>query len=322
MFKKKAPPQFATPPLLIPKPDAKVFEQQQQDHYDEGRKFGPCSPTDHMMSPTSMHIYRKKAPMAKTHSRQFFNLSAEVPKRICPLPAGVPLILGSSSANRREILEVIHWHFTVKIPGIDEKAIRSSDFLEIPRLIAVAKAEAIIAQLAEDNYPGECVILTADQVCLYHGELREKPETEAEAFSFLLSYSNDSVVTVSAVTATHYPSRRQESEVDIATVHWNTIPRDVVLDVVSRKQIMQSAGAFRVEDHDLYPLIRNIEGTVDSVMGMPVDACVRVIAAVLDESVDSNAEPKIMSARRNEPSLDSSNPMFPVSSKDSEAAFV
>jgi septum formation protein len=257
---------------------------------EEERKYAPSSPTDNMLSPASKLIYRKR-PLTRKASK-VFSLSNEVPKRICPLPHGCPLILGSSSSNRKNILEAIHWHFTVMVPGIDEKAIRSEDYLELPNMIAKAKADAILKQLEDQNYLHDCIVLTSDQIVLYRGSVREKPADEAEAISFLSSYSDSSATTVSAVVATHYPSRRQESEVDIATVHWHTIPMDVICAVVDRGQIFTAAGGFIIEDPDLYPLVKSVEGTIDSVLGMPVDATVRVISAVLEESEDSNAQPK------------------------------
>jgi septum formation protein len=229
----------------------------------------------------------------------------QVPKRICPLPHECKLILGSSSYNRKNILETIHWQFTVMVPGIDEKAIRCEDYLELPNLIAKAKADAILHQLDEQGFEGECVVLTSDQIVLFRQTLREKPANEAEAIEFLNSYSNDACSTVSAVVATHYPSRRQETVVDLATVHWDRIPLDVVQTVVGRGQVFSAAGGFIIEDPDLYPLVKSIEGTVDSVLGMPIDATVRVISAVLDESRDSMSQPKLMS-----PAATSSNNQF------------
>lgn len=256
----------------------------------EDHKFAPSSPTDNMLSPASKLIYRKRPASEKV--AKVFSLSHEIPKRICPLPHGCRLVLGSSSHNRKTILETIHWQFSVMVPGIDEKVIRTDQFLELPELIARAKAVAILEQLDSQHYEGECVVLTSDQIVLYHGTLREKPESEEEAVSFLSSYSNDCATTVSAVVATHYPSRRQDSEVDIATVHWDRIPADVVQAVVARGQVYSAAGGFIIEDPDLWPLVKSVNGTVDSVLGMPIDASVRVIASVLEESKDSNAEPK------------------------------
>ena len=53
-------------------------------------------------------------------------------------------------------------------------------------------------------------------------------------------------------------------------VFWKDISDEVIQRVISRGEIYASAGGFRVEDSDLNPLILDIEGSIDSVMGLPV----------------------------------------------------
>ena len=216
-----------------------------------------------------------------------FQLASEV----IPMdsPTTLPVVLGSSSSSRRKIMELLEWPFEVMVPDIDEKAIRCDNHLELPLLIARAKAAALLNRLVTaaasapaDDKGEPFVLITSDQIVYFNGEVREKPVNEEEALSFLSSYSASAVQTVSATVATHWPSGRQASDVDVATVLWKEIPDDVVRRVVARGEIFASAGGFRVEDVDLNPLILDIEGGVDSVMGLPVDSLVKVIDGVLD----------------------------------------
>jgi predicted house-cleaning NTP pyrophosphatase (Maf/HAM1 superfamily) len=64
-----------------------------------------------------------------------------------------------------------------------------------------------------------------------------------------------------------------------STVSFSYIDPLVVEKVVARGYIYSSAGGFRIEDEDLNPLILKIDGTVDSILGMPMDATVRVVKA-------------------------------------------
>lgn len=64
-----------------------------------------------------------------------------------------------------------------------------------------------------------------------------------------------------------------------STVSFGYIDPHVVEKVIARGQIYSSAGGFRIEDEDLNPLILHIDGTVDSILGMPMEATVRVIRA-------------------------------------------
>ena len=73
---------------------------------------------------------------------------------------------------------------------------------------------------------------------------------------------------------------KQASEVVKATIYFREISTDTIMNVIRRGEIYTSAGGFRIEDEDLNPLVKHIDGTVDSVLGMPLDASVRIIQAV------------------------------------------
>lgn len=212
-----------------------------------------------------------------------FNLETNITQKSFPLSAECPLILGSSSKSRKQVLELIKWPFTTMSPDIDERAIRCSNPIELPRLIAIAKAKVLLERLKADKVKGPLVLLTADQVVVFQNQVREKPLNDTEAKRFLTSYSNDYVSTVSAVVATHYPSERQACDVDVAHVFWNEIPQDAVDRVVARREIFSSAGGFRIEDPDLNMLLRDIDGSLDSVVGLPVASTARIIEIVKDD---------------------------------------
>ena len=155
-------------------------------------------------------------------------------------------------------------------------------------MIAKAKADALMKRLESSRSEAkgsdgqqQTVLVTTDQIVLFNNEIREKPESVDEALAFLHSYNNSAVSTVSAVVVTHLPSGVQESSVDVSTVYWSSIPEDTVERVVARGKIMSSAGGFRIEDPELNPLIQRLEGSVDSVMGMPLDLTESLVLKVL-----------------------------------------
>eukprot|EP01036_Dinobryon_divergens_P043595 gene43595-58060_t len=223
-------------------------------------KRTPSSPTDNMLSPCTKKLFggKGKKPSMPFAAREKSNprLLTERNKAI-EQPTDIPIVLGSSSANRREVLDKHGWIFATSSPNIDEKAIRDDDPLELPLKIAIAKADALISNFSNSKSP--TILITADQIVLFNKEIREKPTSFDEAREFLSSYSNQRVSTISAIVVTHIPSGRQASEVDVATVTWGTISDEVVERVLARGEIFDSAGGFRIEDPDLRPLILSIE---------------------------------------------------------------
>jgi septum formation protein len=219
-----------------------------------------------------------------------YSLVRHVLPRQLPLDWRNKIILGSSSSSRKAVLKHLGWEFRQMSPDIDEKAIRNENPFELPLLIVTAKTEAIIDQLKQVDDQNEYLIITADQVVLFQDQIREKPENEAMAMEYLSSYSNHHVSTISAVMCTYYPSMRQAKNIDVATIHWGPISSSIVTKVVAKGEIYASAGGFRIEDEDLSPLIKYIEGTVDSVYGMPVEMTIQMMndvvrPVVVDETV-------------------------------------
>ena len=203
---------------------------------DAGGGSFPSSPTDHLVSPTSkrlldqrtlpLHPFIRTANIPASHGLftepviSQFQLANEVQPR--EVPTSLPIVLGSSSSSRRQIMEMLQWPFEVMVPDIDEKSIRCDDHMKLPLLIAKAKAEAIWERISSsappDDQPTEpFILITSDQIVYYNGEVREKPVSEEEASLFLSSYSGRAVSTISAVVVTHWPSGRQSHDVDVAT---------------------------------------------------------------------------------------------------------
>lgn len=113
------------------------------------------------------------------------------------------IILGSSSRFRQEMLSQMGYQFSIVSPDIDEKAIRDADPHKLVMAIALAKAEAILSKIQEP-----VIVITADQVVTFKGEIREKPTSEKEARNFLSSYGESPIETINAVVVTNSKTNR------------------------------------------------------------------------------------------------------------------
>jgi septum formation protein len=81
------------------------------------------------------------------------------------------IILGSQSQGRRELLAAMGYAFAVMPAHIDERAIRSEDSGALTLALAHAKADALLPQIHEP-----ALLITADQVVVWQGTIREKPQ--------------------------------------------------------------------------------------------------------------------------------------------------
>ena len=104
-----------------------------------------------------------------------------------------PLILGSTSVYRRELLGRLRLPFTVERPEVDETPRPQEKPADLALRLALAKAQAVAAR-----HPS-AVVIGSDQVADLHGEPLGKPGDHARAVIQLQRMRGQTVVFQTAV---------------------------------------------------------------------------------------------------------------------------
>ncbi len=185
------------------------------------------------------------------------------------------IILGSASKQRKMVLERWGYVFEVMSADIDEKTIRDEDPQKLTMALAKAKAEALRPQIKEP-----AILITADQVVVYNGEILEKPESPEQARRFLKGYAQYPAQPVNAVVVTNTQTGVQLGKNDENTVYFRNFPDDVIEQLIAQGNIFSQAGAFSLEDPLIAPYIERIVGTLDSVEGLPKELTERLMKEV------------------------------------------
>ena len=183
-----------------------------------------------------------------------------------------PVILGSSSQWRRKVLSQAGCRTVDAMdPAIDEKAIRLPSAEALVLAISHAKADALMARLA-DGKRQEGFLICTDQVALCDGVIREKPESESEARAFIHSYSEEGkpVATCSGVVVVNIASGRREEGTHMNEIFFKRIPPAVVDEIVAGPVVYTCCGGFSVDWPVMGEYVSSISGGVDGVMGMPL----------------------------------------------------
>jgi len=189
------------------------------------------------------------------------------------------IILGSQSPFRRKVLTDAGWEFEVITPDIDEKAIRHDDPENLTLALAKAKAEAVLAKArAAGKTPA--VIITSDQVVVCNGKILEKPQSAEEARQVLHGYAKHPAQTVTAVAVINAENGREAAGVDIVSVFFRPIEEESIENFIASGSAFRCAGSFNSEDTHIKPFITKMEGTPDSVSGMPLALTERLIEEV------------------------------------------
>jgi len=198
----------------------------------------------------------------------------------------VRVILGSKSATRRQIASEMKIEHETMSADIDEKAIRFDDPGKLVEALAEAKAEAILKRLSKEEKKTEekkrTLLITCDQVVVFDGKIREKPETEEEARMFMRSYKENSPCsTVGSIRVTDVETGKSASSVDVCTIHFKEISEEAMDFLIEEGEVMWCAGGLMVEHEKVRPFVTKIDGSEDGVMGMDKAVCARLINEVL-----------------------------------------
>jgi septum formation protein len=185
------------------------------------------------------------------------------------------IILGSKSPGRKQVLTKMGYDFTVIDPNIDEKCIRNDDPEKLVLKLAYAKAQAILPKINEP-----ALLITSDQVVRCNGKILEKPKDKNEAREFLQMYMQHPAETITAVTITNTANKKQASGVDIAKIWFRQIPENMIKQIASQEYVVNCAGGFSLDDLMLKKYITKINGSPESITGLPVELTERLMLEV------------------------------------------
>ncbi|XP_004499161.1 uncharacterized protein [Cicer arietinum] len=194
------------------------------------------------------------------------------------------IILGSSSVARRNILSEMGHQFTIMTADIDEKSIRKETPEDLVLALAEAKAEAILQKLPVGDYLKHAeptLLITCDQVVVYEGVIREKPSSKQEARQFLKDYSGRKAATVGSVLVTNLKTGLRKGESDRVEIYFNEMPDEIIEKLVDEGITLNVAGGLIIEHPLIFPYVREVVGTTDSVMGLPKDLTEKLLKEVL-----------------------------------------
>ena len=174
------------------------------------------------------------------------------------------IILGSGSKSRKRILERAGFDFKIMTADIDEKAIRLEDPRELVLALAKAKAEALLPRIKEP-----AILITADQVVFCNGQIYEKPENEKQAREYLKSYAIHESEAINGLVIINTATGRRVELVESSKIKFKPIPDSVIDKLIEEGNIFSQAGAYSAEDPLIAPHVEYIDGTLDSIEGLP-----------------------------------------------------
>lgn len=185
-----------------------------------------------------------------------------------------PLILGSGSPRRVQLLAETGVSFSQSIPNIHE-SIRSG---EAPYHYALRLAEEKALEIARDRDTKD-IVLGCDTIVVLGGEVLEKPTDKQDAFRILTLLSGKQHVVCTAVA---FAGRTGilKSGYELTSVFFNRISPAQIWAYIESGEPMDKAGAYGIQGMGAF-LVDRIEGNLDTVVGLPRTLIERLAGEIL-----------------------------------------
>ena len=190
------------------------------------------------------------------------------------LPA--PLILGSQSPRRKQLLQDTGFEFEVKVRPVEEEVKDDLTPEEVVKQIARTKAEAF--QDLTDNH----IIITADTIVVVDDQILGKPANRQEAFEMIALMNGRSHEVISA--ASIYYRDIQHVFAETTKVFFRDLSPFEIYHYIDQYSPFDKAGAYGIQEWIGMVGIEKIEGDFYNVMGLPIGALYRNLKRLFGKS--------------------------------------
>jgi len=177
-----------------------------------------------------------------------------------------PIILASGSPRRKELLELIGAEFTI-ITSKKEEVITGTDPAEVVKELSKMKAEDVA-----EGVSGPAVILGADTVVAYNGQILGKPKDKEDAIRMITSFAGDDHYVYTGVCII-----KKEADGSVKNISFAEGTRVTVYPMTAQEikvyvdsgEPMDKAGAYAIQGL-FAPYIKGIEGDYYNIVGFPI----------------------------------------------------
>lgn len=176
------------------------------------------------------------------------------------------IILASNSPRRRALLTEYGINFKVIPPKNEETHPKNVSVYEYVEILAREKA----TEVYNDNGG---IVLGADTIVTLNGKIFGKPTSKEDAFNTLKLLSNKTheVITGYAIISKDFEFVSHE----ITKVTFNNLSDSLILNYVNTGSPLDKAGSYGIQDN--FNLVKEIEGSLTNVIGLPVEKIAEIL---------------------------------------------
>lgn len=188
-------------------------------------------------------------------------------------PQQRPLVLGSTSRYRRELLERLNLPFEVAAPDVDETPLPGETPRDLALRLAMAKARAVAQQ-----HPG-AVVIGSDQVADLAGEPLGKPGRHERAVQQLRQMRGQTVVFQTAVAVVCAATGFEQVDLAPVEVRFRALSDEEIERYLRAEQPYDCAGSAKSEGLGIALLDAIHSDDPTALIGLPLIRTCRMLRA-------------------------------------------
>ena len=174
------------------------------------------------------------------------------------------IILGSASPRRKELLADIGLKFSTQTTDKEEDYPTNLKEHEIAEFLAKQKAKFLSENLSKTD-----LLITADTIVSFKGELLNKPKDKEEALNTLSKLSENTHKVITGVCIKNHQKEIAFSAITLVT--FNKLTKEEINFYITNFNPFDKAGAYGIQDWIGKIGIKSIEGSYSNVVGLPTD---------------------------------------------------
>lgn len=184
-----------------------------------------------------------------------------------------PLVLGSTSRYRRELLSRLNLPFETAAPHVDETPLAGETPRALALRLALAKAHAVARQYSQ------AVVIGSDQVADLHGTPLGKPGTHERAVAQLRQMSGQTVVFQTAVAVVCAATGFEQVDLAPVEVRFRMLSDNEIERYLRIEEPYDCAGSAKSEGLGIALLDAIVSDDPTALIGLPLIRTCRMLRA-------------------------------------------
>ncbi|EER61292.1 maf protein [Acidovorax delafieldii 2AN] len=184
-----------------------------------------------------------------------------------------PLVLGSTSRYRRELLSRLNLPFETAAPHVDETPLAGETPRALALRLALAKAHAVARQYSQ------AVVIGSDQVADLHGTPLGKPGTHERAVAQLRQMSGQTVVFQTAVAVVCAATGFEQVDLAPVEVRFRALSDSEIERYLRIEEPYDCAGSAKSEGLGIALLDAIVSDDPTALIGLPLIRTCRMLRA-------------------------------------------